>query len=282
MILVLKAIIFTVAILGGLGLVFGLILAAASRVFAVEEDPRKELLEEILPGANCGACGFAGCSAYADALIAGTTVVGACPVGGVEAAQKMASVMGVTNIGAGVRQVAMVRCSGNGSEHIRYNYEGIQSCLAASRLPAGGPLACRYGCLGYGSCAAVCDFDAISVSNGAATVDTDKCVGCLKCISACPRSLITVVPYGSEVILQCSSHDKGVFTRSVCEDGCIGCGLCARACPNGAITVEDNLATIDYYKCTSCGVCIKTCPQKLIRRASEERTPEEGTPFLIP
>ena len=282
MILVLKAIAITVAVLGGLGLVFGLILAVASKVFTVEEDPRKELLEEILPGANCGACGFAGCSAYADALIAGTTIVGACPVGGIEVAQKMASIMGVTNIGAGIRQVAMVRCSGNGSERIRYNYEGIQSCLAASRLPAGGPLACRYGCLGYGSCVEVCDFGAISIENGAAAVDTEKCVGCLKCTSVCPRNLITVVPYGSEVILQCSSHDKGVTTRSVCEDGCIGCGLCARACPNDAITVENNLATIDYYKCTSCGVCIKTCPQKLIRRASEEPKAEEGSPFLIP
>ena len=282
MILVLKAIAITVAVLGGLGLVFGLILAAASKVFAVKEDPRKELLEEALPGANYGACGFAGCSAYADALIAGTTVVGACPVGGVEAAQKMASIMGVTNIGAGVRQVAMVRCSGSGSDRSRYHYEGIQTCLAASRLPAGGPLACRYGCLGYGSCMNLCDFGAISIENGAAKVDTEKCVGCLKCIGACPRNLITVVPYGSEVILQCSSHDKGVFTRSACENGCIGCGLCARACPNGAITVENNLATIDYYKCTSCGVCIKTCPQKLIRRASEEQKAEEAAPFLIP
>ena len=282
MILVLKAIIVTIAVLGGLGLVFGLILAAASKVFAVEEDPRKELLEEVLPGANCGACGFAGCSAYADALIAGTTVVGACPVGGIEAAQKMASIMGVTDAGAGVRQVAMVRCSGRGSERIRYNYEGIQNCLAASRLPAGGSLACRYGCLGYGSCVEVCDFGAISIENGAARVDTEKCVGCLKCTSVCPRSLITVVPYGSEVILRCSSHDKGVFTRSVCEDGCIGCGLCAKACPNSAITVENNLASIDYYKCTSCGVCIKTCPQKLICRASEEFSAEANTPFLLP
>ena len=281
MILVLKAITATVAVMGGLGLVFGLILAVASKVFAVEEDPRKELLEEVLPGANCGACGFAGCSAYADALIAGTTVVGACPVGGMEAAQKMASIMGVTNAGANIRQVAMVRCSSNGSDRVRYRYEGIQTCLAASRLPAGGPLACRYGCLGYGSCVEVCDFGAISIENGAARVDTEKCVGCLKCTAVCPRNLITVVPYGSEVVLQCSSRDKGVFTRSVCEDGCIGCGLCAKACPDGAITVENNLASIDYYKCTSCGMCIKTCPQKLIRRASEEFANEGNTPYLL-
>lgn len=282
MILVLKAIAITIAILGGLGLIFGFILAVASKLFAVEEDPRKELLMEIMPGANCGACGFAGCSAYADAVIECTTVIGVCPVGGTALAQKMGSIMGVTNVGAAVRQVAMVRCNGSGSERSRYNYEGIPTCLAASRVAAGGPLACRFGCLGYGSCINLCDFDAISIENGAAKVDTEKCVGCLKCISACPRNLITVVPYGSEVVLQCSSRDKGVFTRSFCEHGCIGCGLCAKACPNGAITVADNLATIDYNKCTSCGTCIEKCPQKLIRRASEEEKGEKETPFLIP
>lgn len=282
MIVVFKAIAITVVILGGLGLVFGLILALASKIFAVEEDPRKELLMEIMPGANCGACGFAGCSAYADAVIDGTTVVGACPVGGAALSEKMASIMGVTNVGASVRQVAMVRCNGSGSERNRYNYEGIQDCLAASRVAAGGPLACRYGCLGYGSCVKVCDFDAISIENGAAKVDMEKCVGCLKCISACPRNLITIVPYGSEVYLRCSSRDKGVFTRSACENGCIGCGLCAKACPNEAITVENNLASIDYSKCTSCGACIEKCPQKLIKRAKEERKDTGEAPFLIP
>ncbi len=282
MILVLKAIGITIAILGGLGLVFGFILAISSKLFAVEEDPRKELLMEIMPGANCGACGFAGCSAYADAVIEGTTVVGACPVGGTTLAQKMGSIMGVTNIGASVRQVAIVRCSGSGINRNRYNYEGIQTCLAASRMSAGGPLACRFGCLGYGSCMNLCDFGAISIENGAAKIDTETCVGCLKCINACPRNLITVVPYGSEIVLQCSSRDKGVLTRSACENGCIGCGLCAKACPNEAITVTDNLASIDYNKCTSCGTCIEKCPQKLIRRTSEDRKVEEGTPFLLP
>lgn len=266
MILVLKAIGITVVILGGLGLVFGFVLAIASRAFAVDEDPRKELLMEIMPGANCGACGFAGCSAYADAVIEGTTVVGACPVGGAAVAEKMASIMGVTNTGASVRQVAMVRCSGSGSDRSRYVYEGIQDCLAASRVAAGGPLACRFGCLGFGSCVKACDFGAITVENGAARVDEEKCMGCLKCTSACPRGLITIVPYGSEVVLQCSSRDKGVFTRSVCEKGCIGCGLCAKACPNGAITLENDLASIDYHKCTACGACIEKCPQKLIHR----------------
>lgn len=281
MISVIKAIAIAVAVLGGLGIVFGFILAVASKIFAVKEDPRKELLLEIMPGANCGACGFAGCSAYADAVIEGTTVVGACPVGGTDLAEKMAHIMGVTDIGAAVRQVAFVRCSGSGSDRNRYNYEGIHDCLAASRLAAGGPLACQYGCLAYGSCVKVCDFDAISVKNNCAVVDMEKCVGCLKCVSACPRNLITVVPYGSDILVKCHSCDKGVDTRAACTSGCIGCGLCAKACPNGVIKVENNLASIvDYSKCTACGACIEKCPQKLIRRASEAHT--EEAVFLLP
>lgn len=281
MILVLKTIGIAIAVLGGLGLIFGFILAIASKLFAVEKDPRKKLLMEIMPRANCGACGFTSCSAYTDAVIKGTTVVGACPVGGAALAQKMGSIMGVSHVGTSIRQVAMVRCSGSGINRNRYNYEGIQTCLAASRMAAGGPLACRFGCLGYGSCMNLCDFGAISIESGSAKIDTEKCVGCLKCISACPRNLITIVPYSFEVVLQCSSRDIGVFTQNTCENGCIGCGLCVKACPNAAITIADNLASIDYNKCTSCGACIKKCPQKLIRRASKDRK-EEGAPFLIP
>lgn len=280
---VIKALLSAVAVLGGLGLIFGLILALASRVFAVREDPRKKRLDEIMPGANCGACGFAGCSAYAEAVVAGTTVVGACPVGGRELAAKMAHIMGVTDVGAGIRQVALVRCNGNGSNRHLYQYEGIQDCLAASRVAAGGPLACQYGCLAFGTCVKVCDFDAITVKDGCAEVDMEKCVGCLKCVSACPRKLITVVPYGTDICIKCYSRDKGVATRSVCDSGCIGCGLCVSACPTGAITMENNLASIvDYSKCISCGACIDKCPQKLIRRANVSHPEDKKALFLIP
>ena len=280
---VIKALLSAVAVLGGLGLVFGLILALSSRIFAVHEDPRKKRLNEIMPGANCGACGFAGCPAYADAVVEGTTVVGACPVGGPELARKMAHIMGVTDTGAGIRQVALVRCNGNGSNRHLYQYEGIQDCLAASRVAAGGPLACQYGCLGFGTCAKVCDFDAITVKDGCAEVDMEKCVGCLKCVSACPRNLITVVPYGTDICIKCYSRDKGVATLSVCDSGCIGCGLCVSACPTGAITIENNLASIvDYSKCISCGACIEKCPQKLIRRANTSYPEDRNPLFLIP
>ena len=280
--IVLKAIAITVAVLGGLGLVFGLILALASKIFAVEEDPRKDLLMEIMPGANCGACGFAGCAAYVDAVLEGTTVVGVCPVGGTAVAEKMASIMGVTDVGAAIRQVALVRCNGNGSNRSLYRYEGIEDCLAASRVAAGGPLACLYGCLAFGTCVKVCDFNAISIKDGCAVVNMEKCVGCLKCVNACPRNLITVVPYGSDICIKCASRDKGVDTHAVCDCGCIGCGLCAKACPNGAVTVENHLAVIDYSKCTACGACIEKCPQHLIRRASESHEEDDASILLIP
>ncbi len=274
-------ILYTVIVLGGLGLLFGLVLALFSRIFAVKEDPRKAKMLEIMPGANCGACGFAGCSAYADAVIEGTSVIGACTVGGSEVAQKMAAIMGVSDVGPIVRQVAFVRCSGNGSTRALYNYEGIQDCVAASRLPAGGALACRYGCLAFGSCTKVCEFGAISVHDGHATVDMDKCAGCLKCVNICPRNLITVVPYGSDVYVQCFSKAKGAQTRIVCDKGCLGCGLCSKNCPTGAIKVQDNLASVvDYNLCIGCGTCIEKCPQHLIRRASEIH--EESNPYLLP
>ncbi len=272
-------VIYTIAILGGLGLLFGLVLALVSMVFAVEEDPRKEKMNEIMPGANCGACGFAGCSAYADAVISGTSVIGACTVGGAEVAAKMAAIMGVADTGPIVRQVAFVRCSGSGSSHQLYQYEGIKDCLAASRLAAGGSLACKFGCLAFGTCVNVCDFDAIHVNDGHATVDMDKCAGCLKCVNICPRGLITVVPYGSDVYVQCYSKAKGADTRRVCDKGCIGCGICAKNCPTQAITVVNNLAEVDYSKCIACGTCIEKCPQHLIRRASEIH--EEAEPFLL-
>lgn len=267
------AIVKAVAVLGGLGVVFGLVLAVASKVFAVEEDPRKEPLTETLPGANCGGCGFAGCSAYAEAVLAGTASIGACPVGGAEVAEKMAAIMGVDNVGPAVRQVAFVRCTGGGKDHLRYHYEGVQDCLAASRVSAGGELACQYGCLALGSCVKACDFGAIQVANGSAQVDEEKCKGCLKCVSVCPRGLISVVPYGTAVQIPCASKDKGAEVRKGCESGCIGCSLCVKACPVEAVSVANNLASIDYSKCIGCGACAAKCPRKLIHVDSAKVVP---------
>ena len=270
-----------IAILGGLGLIFGLVLAAASKVFYVETDPRLDALNECLPGANCGGCGYAGCGGYAEAVLAGEAEIGKCSSGGDECAQAMGKIMGV-EVGSVGRKVALVRCSGyrgvdaegraQGAK-LKAEYEGFHDCLAASKVGGNGPLACKFGCLGYGNCVKACKYDAIKIVNGVAKVDSEKCVGCMACAASCPRKLIVPVEYGNNVIIACNSHAKGAITVRGCSQGCIGCGICTRICPHGAIHVENNLAVIDYEKCTSCGLCAAVCPKKLI--ASPVETPEE-------
>ena len=198
-------ILIAIGILGGLGLIFGLVLAAASKVFYVETDPRLDQLNECLPGANCGGCGYAGCGAYAEAVLNGEAPIGACASGGNECAQAMAAIMGV-KAEAVTRKVALVRCSGEKSydkdgnlvtgAKLKGNYEGFKDCLAASKVGGHGPLACKYGCLGYGSCTKACKYGAIKVVNGVAHVDEDLCVGCMACAAACPRNLIVPVEPG--------------------------------------------------------------------------------------
>ena len=270
------SIVIAVLILGGLGLAFGLVLAAASKVFYVEADPRLDELNACLPGANCGGCGYAGCSAYAEAVLNGEAPIGACASGGNDCAAAMSAIMGV-KAETVARKVALVKCSGQktynehgeqiGGAKTKAIYEGFKNCLAASKVGGSGPLACKYGCLGYGSCVKVCKYGAIEVVDGVAKVDVDKCVGCGACANACPRSLITFVEYGTDVIIACASNAKGAVTARSCTAGCIGCGLCKKICPEGAITVEKGLATIDYSKCNSCGLCATVCPKHLIADA---------------
>lgn len=259
-------IVYAFAVLAGLGVLFGGVLAVAGKVFAVEEDPRLEPLTEALPGANCGGCGFSGCSAYATAVLEGKAAPGGCPVGGEAAAKAMAEIMGV-KMDVQARKVALVHCTGHGHVHQNYDYDGISDCLAASRLPGGGPLACPDGCLGFGSCVKACPFDAIHIDpeNHVAVVDPDKCKACGKCIAICPRGIISLVPADPHVSILCSSKRKGVFVRQVCDIGCLGCGICEKTCPEGAITVEQFLAKIDYNKCTNCELCEEKCPRHLIR-----------------
>ena len=273
-------ILIAIAILGGLGLVFGLVLAAASKVFYVETDPRLDQLNECLPGANCGGCGFAGCGAYAEAVLKGEAPVGKCASGGNEAAKAMAAIMGV-EAGEVTRKVALVRCSGartydaegnlTKGAKMKATYEGFHDCLAASRVGGSGPLSCKFGSLGYGSCTRVCKYGAISVKNGVAVVDEDLCVGCMACAQVCPRKIITAVEPSQNVIIACNSLAKGAVTNRACTIGCIGCGKCMKNCPNGAITITNNLAQIDYSKCTNCGECAKICPKGLIKDSSVEK-----------
>ena len=272
-------ILIAIAILGGLGLVFGLVLAAASKVFYVETDPRLEELNACLPGANCGGCGFAGCGAYAEAVLKGEAPVGKCASGGNECAQAMAAIMGV-QAEAVTRKVAMVRCSGartfdaegnlTKGAKMKANYEGFHDCLAASKVGGSGPLSCKFGCLGYGSCTKVCKYGAISVKNGVAVVDEDLCVGCMACAQVCPRKVITAVEPDHNVVIACNSLAKGAVTNRACTIGCIGCGKCMKTCPSGAITITNNLAQIDYSKCTNCGQCATVCPKGLIKDSKVE------------
>ena len=274
-------ILIAIGVLGGLGLVFGLVLAAASKVFYVKTDPRLDRLNECLPGANCGGCGYAGCGGYAEAVLNGEAEIGKCASGGNECAQAMGEIMGI-KVGEVARKVALVRCSGHrkvdaeGKQQgarMKGEYEGFHDCLAASKIGGNGPLACKFGCLGFGNCVKACKYGAIEVVDGVAKVDNEKCVGCMSCAAVCPRNLIIPVDYDKHVVIACASQAKGAVTVRGCSQGCIGCGLCTKICPHDAIHVDKNLAVIDFSKCTSCGLCAAVCPKKLI--ASPVDTPEE-------
>ena len=278
-------ILIAIGILGGLGVLFGAVLAAASKVFDVETDPRLDKLNECLPGANCGGCGYAGCAGYAEAVLNGEAEIGKCASGGNECAQAMAAIMGVKAEEV-TRKVALVRCSGEkrydksgnlvAGAKIKAEYEGFHDCVAASKIGGNGPLSCKFGCLGFGTCVKACKYDAISVVNGVAKVNEDRCVGCLACAAACPRNLIVPVEPNRNVVIACASLAKGAVTTRGCTVGCIGCGLCKKICPKDAITVEKNLAVIDYSKCDNCGLCATVCPKKLIKDSNVENLPDRG------
>ncbi len=256
-------ILYAALILGGAGLVCGSLLAIAAKYLAVEADERVEKIVEILPSANCGGCGYAGCGAYAQAVVDGEASLTACAAGGAEATKKIAEIMGVEAT-AKESLKAVVLCHGtlnNATE--RYCYEGIDDCLAAARL-GGGQKACAYACLGLGNCVKVCAFNAINVVNGVAVTDKDKCTGCGKCIDACPKGVIALIPEKVKYYVGCSSKDKGAAMKEKCLAGCIGCKICEKNCPVGAIAITDNLAVIDYEKCTGCGICAEKCPKKII------------------
>ena len=267
-------IIAAVAVLSILGAVFGLVLAVASKVFEVKKDPREEAILSHLAGANCGGCGFPGCAGCAAAILAGDAPVTACAPAGAENAAAIAEIMGQA-APSGERQVAFVRCNGGVNAKKRFDYVGVQDCLSATKVAA-GPLDCAFGCLGFGSCVAACQFGAMSIGeNGSAVVDPDKCTNCGACMKACPRHLIVSVPASKKVRVACANQDKGKAAMSVCANSCIGCGLCQKECKKDAIHVENGVAVIDYDKCVGCKLCTKVCPRDAILPAATAEEKEK-------
>lgn len=245
-----------------IGVICAGVLVIASKIMAVKEDERFPKVRECLPGANCGACGFAGCDGYAKALCEDeSTPTNLCIPGADAVAKQLSEVLGVEFEDV-IEQVAVVHCSGD-CDHTqdKVDYQGIESC-AAAKLMYGGKGSCTYGCLGLGDCQSVCPHDAICIENGIARINPRNCVGCGMCAKTCPNHLITLVADVERVVVACANKDKGAATRKVCSRGCIGCRKCVKVCPLEAIKVVDNVAVIDYDKCHDCpdfGVCAKNC-----------------------
>jgi electron transport complex protein RnfB len=251
-------------VVGLTGLLVGVLLGIAAKIFAVAVNEKETKVRELLPGNNCGGCGFAGCDGLAKAIAEGKAPVNGCPVSNAETHKKIGEVMG-KSVEEKEKQVAFVKCAGTCDKTVRkFNYEGIEDCRTATFVPGKTDKACSYGCMGFGSCVKVCKFDAIHVINGVAIVDKEKCVACGKCVVQCPQHIIELVPYTAKEKVKCSSKDKGPAVMKACSAGCIGCMLCTKVCESGAITVTDNLAHIDYSKCTKCGKCVQKCPRKII------------------
>lgn len=262
-------ILIAVISLGAIGLVSAVILYGASKKFAVYEDPRIAQVNEVLPQANCGGCGYPGCAGFADACVKASSLDGLmCPAGGQSVMDQVAEILGMTAATA-EPMLAVVKCNGSCEFRARVNkYDGPASCAIAASL-YGGETGCSYGCLGCGDCVESCQFDAIFMNpeTGLPEVIEDKCTACGACVKACPKNIIELRNKGKKsrrVFVSCVNKDKGAVTRKACSVGCIGCGKCVKTCTFEAITMTNNLAYIDFNKCKLCRKCVEVCPQNTI------------------
>ncbi|KUL31649.1 Fe-S cluster domain-containing protein [Chlorobium limicola] len=252
-----------VASLGSLAFVLGIIILFVSKKFFVAEDPTVSMINALLPGVNCGACGYPSCSQFAEELVRTRNPSMTCPVGGGELAEKLGTALGIT-MAEPKPVTCVVLCQGhNGNARESAEYIGIRDCWAAAQAFA-GTKQCRFACTGLGSCIAFCDFNAMRIENGLVVIDKELCTGCGACVPACPYGVLTMQEKKNErYLIACSSHDRGADTRKACDAGCTACQKCVRECPEQAIVIDNFLASIIQAKCTSCGKCLEVCPTKV-------------------
>jgi len=279
-------VIYTIITLSLIGTLAAVILFLVARKFKVYEDPRIDKVEQALPGANCGGCGYAGCRAFAEACVRQNDLSDLnCPVGGAETMNNVAEILGLEAVKVEPR-VAYIRCNGTCDNRPKTNsYDGTQTCAIAALIYS-GETGCQYGCLGYGDCYDACDFDAIDLRPGLGVPEIidDSCVACGACVDACPKNLIELrkkFPRNRKIVVSCRNEDKGGIARKACSVACIGCGKCEKECKFDAITIENNLAFIDSDKCKLCRKCVSVCPTGAIvelnfppRRINKEETEE--------
>ena len=275
------SIVSALMVMGGLGILFGAGLAVASRIFHVDKDERVEKIEEVLPGANCGACGAPGCSGFAEGVVEGKYPANGCTVGGAEVALLVAQIMG-TEAGEVVSKIVVVRCQGDRDNCVdRAHYHGVEDCRAAVLIDNGAK-GCVYGCLGLGTCVASCPFDALTMGeHGLPIVDEDLCTGCGECVRVCPRDIMELIPTDQKVYIACMSRDFGKAVKSVCKVGCIGCSLCAnpKTTAGEIITMDGKLPVIHYEKVNhpwkDLENAVKKCPTRSFGVRGEVPVPEE-------